>query len=199
MAVVDHAYGDNKVFNQLQIRLLVVGHAGSDHTVQYIQVYITSTCGVSDSGTMHENKYMVYGHELVGSIMHPAPTIVKACICLKPMYVLNTKSNVNIENLGTSDLLWPNMWGYPQIVNCRFWHLDLWMPSGLHICMVKLHIWYIKLKLNYFRMHTHIVQDHKWFGSQIIQILVKLLPSYNDHSIYRSDIVHISLFAAFPF
>jgi hypothetical protein len=37
----------------------------------------------------------------------------------------------------------------------------------------------MKLKLNLFRMHTHIGQDHRWFGSQIIRILVRLPPSYN--------------------
>jgi hypothetical protein len=51
----------------------------------------------------------------------------------------------------------------------------------------------------YTYMHTHIVHDHNWFGYKIIQILVKLPPSYNNHSICHSDNVHISLYPVFPF
>jgi hypothetical protein len=78
---------------------------------------------------------------------HTTHTIAKTCSLLNPMDVYWTWNRMlNIENIGMTNLFRPYMWGYPQIVNCRF---GIWIHGH--------HRGYISVELpNDFQL-THII------------------------------------------
>jgi hypothetical protein len=61
--------------------------------------------------------WLEYIRPWASRVYHASPATLWTCILLKPIDVLNTKSNINIENISLS---WPYMCRYPKIVNSRF-------------------------------------------------------------------------------
>jgi hypothetical protein len=51
----------------------------------------------------------------------------------------------------------------------------------------------MKLKMHLFRMLAHIVHNDSWFVYHIMQIIVRLPPSYHGHAIGRPDIYLVFL------